>query len=1072
MKVVLLAIISVALGHDHHEHKNHHHHLRGADRPITMPGHSDHFCGESPFPKDFEPVVSLQDYYGPARRKLQYTVKQAYDHAGNKTGCCPHTDSECSNGHFMDAEDAKKAGLTGPLRVTFVYDLVNVTGSQLADVGMCHKEGTHKPKYCSTGRNGDCITIKCDAEEKLVTPNKVSILHDRLEWVREYLLKTFEVRKVQDDIVIQKNTLQHVYYDRNNELPPVLNLRYSNTDLVILMSMNPPISAGVAGWAQCLQKDQWGRCTVGLFNFVATTITGNPIVALAPNVISSERSTSLHETMHVLGLKSQTSSSGFFRKKNGCAMEDAELFEDGPQSEGTMEDGFVTKRVRHWKTPKVLELARQQFGCDTLKGVPMEDVKMGYLAHWEARVMGPDVMSYGIGSGEAYISDITLAYFADSGHYLVKYMCTTEEVGTCGGGRMTKYTGKDEAIAQKSLTSTLFSEVFAKEEHKKAAKESTMQNISVDIKTPGYIRWGRHQGCDFVNKKPTPSNWGKKYTCETPDEYGCTPDNRMSSACYLRTYGTDTNVAARDFPCPPGGRNLCTRRTDPGLPADYRYFTGKDSQLGGYGESMDYAPVRLGYWNCLDAKPKLTGTIKAVEGQDVDYGKAFDKLEQRMPEFGGQVYSSKSRCFRSSLIGFSEFHNINPEWPAYGLCYVTNCYTEDYLQFGLQDFFGGIKWYSCQGDAEKKISIPLYFGFIYCPNVTQFCEMEPVTGKFFNENNHTVEWIVWIVVAAVIIILLILFCCVKPIRQNCAKCLKSAVGFERASKHAADVEKTKCQKFLPKVLMALCGLWNLLGFASVITAVAILAAPQMFKNVWDSASRNITFVLFLGIMAIILASFGYAGARASGPTLKMCFYFYILICILLVLILLGVSAVWINSLLKVLFDALWDSIRTQFPTSMIGMTSAQAWDQILVVLEKNAMFIIPVVVFIYLSNIVGIVVSGVVLTCRNIMGTMSFFCQHFADGDFRHLVRRWRLHRQSTMAYAATLDDKHSDPRTCGCPARGRRHGGVALVLMRQNQGQDLYNAYPPGIGGRYNTSNAWRGCLLSVARRRNCKTN
>ena len=49
----------------------------------------------------------------------------------------------------------------------------------------------------------------------------------------------------------------------------------------------------------------------------------------------------------------------------------------------------------------------------------MEDVEMGFLAHWEARVMGPDVMSYGIGSGEAYVSDITLAYFEDSGHYKV-----------------------------------------------------------------------------------------------------------------------------------------------------------------------------------------------------------------------------------------------------------------------------------------------------------------------------------------------------------------------------------------------------------------------------------------------------------------------------------------------------------------------------------------------------------------------------------------------------------------------------------------------------------------------------
>merc|ERR1712048_735500 len=121
---------------------------------------------------------------------------------------------------------------------------------------------------------------------------------------------------------------------------------------------------------------------------------------------------------------------------------------------GTLQDGFVTKRVRHWKTPKVLEIARRQFGCDTLKGVPMEDVEMGYLAHWEARVMGPDVMSYGIGSGEAYVSDITLAYFEDSGHYKVNFTCgmEKEEMGTCGGGRMLKATGKDEALAKESLS--------------------------------------------------------------------------------------------------------------------------------------------------------------------------------------------------------------------------------------------------------------------------------------------------------------------------------------------------------------------------------------------------------------------------------------------------------------------------------------------------------------------------------------------------------------------------------------------------------------------------------------------
>ena len=136
----------------------------------------------------------------------------------------------------MDAEDAKEAGLTGPLRVTFVYDLVNATGDDLANVGMCHKLGTFEPTYCGGRTNGKCTTIKCDSDEKLVTPNKVKILVNRTEWVKEYLYKTFEVRKVHDDIVIQKQVLGS-YYDTNGDIPPFLNRRYPDTDLVILMSM-------------------------------------------------------------------------------------------------------------------------------------------------------------------------------------------------------------------------------------------------------------------------------------------------------------------------------------------------------------------------------------------------------------------------------------------------------------------------------------------------------------------------------------------------------------------------------------------------------------------------------------------------------------------------------------------------------------------------------------------------------------------------------------------------------------------------------------------------------------------
>ena len=139
----------------------------------------------------------------------------------------------------MNAEDAKENGLTGPLRVTFVYDLVNATKEQLPDVGMCSETGTFKPKYCG---KSSCPDIDCTKEEHLITKNKVEIAQSRLNWVKDYLNKTFQVRRVQDKIVIDKQVLRQQYFDGNNELPPFLNLEYSNTDLVILMSMVSPPS--------------------------------------------------------------------------------------------------------------------------------------------------------------------------------------------------------------------------------------------------------------------------------------------------------------------------------------------------------------------------------------------------------------------------------------------------------------------------------------------------------------------------------------------------------------------------------------------------------------------------------------------------------------------------------------------------------------------------------------------------------------------------------------------------------------------------------------------------------------
>jgi hypothetical protein len=84
--------------------------------------------------------------------------------------------------------------------------------------------------------------------------------------------------------------------------------------------------------------------------------------------------------------------------------------------------GAHYNKVTSWViTPRVREAAREHFGCPTMLGMALEDIPMagGYGSHWEARLMGPEVMSYGTGSGETYLSNLTVAYLEDTNQYRI-----------------------------------------------------------------------------------------------------------------------------------------------------------------------------------------------------------------------------------------------------------------------------------------------------------------------------------------------------------------------------------------------------------------------------------------------------------------------------------------------------------------------------------------------------------------------------------------------------------------------------------------------------------------------------
>nr|CAH8853212.1 unnamed protein product [Trichobilharzia regenti] len=84
--------------------------------------------------------------------------------------------------------------------------------------------------------------------------------------------------------------------------------------------------------------------------------------------------------------------------------------------------GNYTKTIGSFVTPKILAAARKYFNCHTLDGVDLEHYNIiGSIgSHWATKVLGTEVMAPRIMIDYA-VSEITLAFFEDSGWYKVNY---------------------------------------------------------------------------------------------------------------------------------------------------------------------------------------------------------------------------------------------------------------------------------------------------------------------------------------------------------------------------------------------------------------------------------------------------------------------------------------------------------------------------------------------------------------------------------------------------------------------------------------------------------------------------
>ena len=349
-----------------------------------------------------------------------------------------------------------------------------------------------------------------------------------------------------------------------------------------------------------------------------------------------------------------------------------------------------TQTVVHIRTPKVLAKWHEQTGCLDDKGPTLEDPPLGVGAHWESRILGSEVMSYGTLSGEVFLSDLTLAFLEDTGHYIANYS---------NAGRIVA-----------PSTNTLVNEISLFGTKREATEEMLAEN-AMDY-SPGWIRWGRGETCEFFTSQS--KKWPKKYLCTKHDVGACTPDNRMAAICRIVEYGTDgmpipiKSKTAQDSyysdydayadTCWQEGPTTHCRKSEggyPNVPKQLRPKVDDSGKKGGWNSAMDFAAVPAGYWNCQDQQPASTSS-NFVEGgaAGFNFGDLVSTNLKAMLKFGGQTRCPNCRCFKSSLRELNlglDFEKIDDKL---GLCYRMNCATPNDLQIGIKGQFGTY-WYDC-----------------------------------------------------------------------------------------------------------------------------------------------------------------------------------------------------------------------------------------------------------------------------------------------------------------------------------------------------------------------------------------
>eukprot|EP00750_Incisomonas_marina_P021440 INCI4403.1.p1 GENE.INCI4403.1~~INCI4403.1.p1 ORF type:complete len:1790 (-),score=258.98 INCI4403.1:108-5477(-) len=871
--------------------------------------------------------------------------------SGKPTSCGAAHEADC----YVDNMEAAELGLTHPFRVKYIRQYVNALASDpRRSSATCYAVGQIvDPCYFDYGRDRYRCPVTC-TEDDVLTPEKVAFVNERLDWAEEHLANLFQTVDLYKPLELEASTV-------SGSLSNLRQTSYPDHDIAIVVTLHPSgVGAGIAGYAIPLQsyagtdtvEDPATRVVVAHYNWCPDQIKVDNLDSKSE--MSKAARLIMHETLHTMNAV-KTDSRYHANAWGGqrCARE---IFVDSVEEWS----GVYTRKV---VTNRTLTVAREQFGCDTLEGVPIENQYIGYGSHWESRVTGPEVLAYGENTGESYISDLTLAFIEDLGFFVANYSAA---------GRFGEPNHEDATDSESFL---------AKLQSGPASGQSvTFENAGL---SPGYLRWGRHAGCAFVFGPP--SEWPAEYLCTEDRADGCTPDRRLTARCSLTSWGGVGETLQLFYRPTASGKSWEPITWNSYIPDAFDVLDeGVQADSLGFSDAMDFVPVRIGYWNCLDEKPPsdldqlftVTSEITNVnenttaeevaardeeeEGEKVDINDLFDGLTDSLAgDVGGQSFCEHCRCFESGLVPVNDIVNFDPTFARKGLCYQFNCYADNYLQVGIKSGTQ-LNWYACPPEGGP-LYIAGFFGSLECPVASKFCANEVATSVLLTEIDPQLEWVLWGLLAGAIgILFLVWLACYRRIDHKIRFCC----GINQDGRHFAKIlARSQGRKSGAGWLLTIFGsIWLIVGLGLV--GLGLYALVPETELLWDTQSRQVPLLCGAGLGVVALSATSIHGAWKRVPSIALIAYFYVVLLLFLGIAFVAVIPFLLGPVYDQLLETLWPGLKSSFPNSWQAYNASTAMLAIEDVVSSNLASFVAGGCFVVLSMLVGIICSYLNLTAH------------------------------------------------------------------------------------------------------------